>query len=99
MRDRELHAHIKRRIQRELRGRSWSWLADASGIPQSTLAGQSARPKFSLDVLVRIAATLGRSPSYFLPPQTDAGGRSDPTQAEAALKRIQSVLEDFQDGA
>lgn len=70
--DRHVHRHIKAHIEKELGDRSWNWLAEESGIPQSTLAGQASRPKFSLDVLLRIASALHRPPSDFLP-QTREG--------------------------
>lgn len=55
---RALHLHVLERIERALEGRSWKWLAETAGIPQSTLSGQVNRPKFNLEALVRIAAAL-----------------------------------------
>ncbi len=43
---RRLHGAIRRRIEAYLSGRTWSWLADASGVPQSTLSNQVNRPRF-----------------------------------------------------
>lgn len=55
---RALHAHMKHQIQVALGDRSWTWLAEQIGVPQSTLAGQASKPKFSLDVAWRIARVL-----------------------------------------
>lgn len=55
---RAIHAHAKRQISVALGNRSWSWLADQIGVPQSTLAGQVGKPKFSLEVIWRIAQVL-----------------------------------------
>lgn len=55
---RALHVHLKRRIEAALGDRSWKWLADQIGVPQSTLASQVCKPKFSLEVVWRIARVL-----------------------------------------
>ena len=65
--DREIHEYVRDRIRQALGGRSWAWLAQASGVPASTLSNQVNRPKFSLGVLVRIARALDHDPAYFLP--------------------------------
>jgi len=62
-----LHAEIRSRIEAELGERTWSWLAQASGIPASTLSNQINRPRFSLDVVSRIADALGKDITYFVP--------------------------------
>lgn len=65
---RELHLEILSRIEAELGGRTWGWLAQASAIPQSTLSNQINRPRFTLDVLERIAEALGVDLVKLLPP-------------------------------
>lgn len=52
------HVEIRTRIETMLRGRTWRWLAQASGVPPSTLSNQLARPKFTIDVLYRLAEAL-----------------------------------------
>jgi len=74
MRGRELHAHIRDEIARHLGRRSWSWLAREAGVPRSTLITQASRPKFSVEVLVRVADALGHEVSSFLP-DPDASAR------------------------
>jgi hypothetical protein len=59
MADRNLHIQIRANIERELEGRTWSWLAENSGIPASTLSNQRSRPHFSLDVISKVAEALG----------------------------------------
>lgn len=54
-------------MQAALKDRSWNWLAQESGVPQSTLATQLGKPKFSVDVLVRVSVALGKDIAYFLP--------------------------------
>ncbi len=66
---RALHVHVKERIERELDGRSWSWLAQEIGVPQSTLAGQVCKPKFSLEVVWRISKVLGIGLEELLDPR------------------------------
>lgn len=63
---RRLHEHIRDRIKSALYGRPVKWLAKEAGVPQSTLARQMARPKFSLDVLLRVARTLEKDFAFFL---------------------------------
>jgi hypothetical protein len=65
---RSLHAYIRDEIVSILDGRSWNWLAKASGVPQSTLAQQVARPKFSVDTLFRVCGPLGIDVSTLFPP-------------------------------
>ena len=67
MTDRTLHAEIRTRIKSELGGRPWSWLAQASGVPPWTLSNQVNRPRFSLDVLARIAVALEKDLRDLLP--------------------------------
>jgi len=75
---RELNAHIHREIVRGLGGRSWTWLARESGLPQSTLADQARVGRFSLYVLIHVARALGRPLDHFLPPEVLSGTLSDP---------------------
>ena len=65
---RDLHTHIRTRIEFALDGRSWSWLARKCGVPQSTLASQKGKPRFTLGVLVSVANALERPITDFLPP-------------------------------
>jgi hypothetical protein len=67
MANRDVHAEIRSRIEAELGERTWSWLAQASGAPPSTLSNQVNRPRFTLDVPVRIAGALEKDLSHFLP--------------------------------
>lgn len=55
---RAMHIHMKAMIQDALGTRSWTWLAEQIGVPQSTLAGQVSKPRFSLDLAWRIARVL-----------------------------------------
>lgn len=63
-----IHQHILGRVEEALGRRTWSWLAREAGIPQSTLATQAGKPRFSIGVLVSIARALEKDMSYFLPP-------------------------------
>lgn len=65
---RELHRFVRAQVIRRLGSRTWKWLAHRSGIPPSTLSSQVSRPKFSLEVVVRIAHALGEDPASLLPP-------------------------------
>jgi hypothetical protein len=87
---RELHIHILMRIQLALGRRSMSWLARQAGLPQSTLASQAAKPKFSVVALVRIARALDRPIAYFLPgpDASDAVRRA----ADDALTEIEEII-------
>jgi len=55
---RALHLHIRTTVELALGDRSWKWLAHQIGVPQSTLSGQVSKPKFSLDVVWRMARVL-----------------------------------------
>jgi CI repressor-like protein len=55
---RGLHYRVRRRIEVALGHRSWKWLAGRIEVPQSTLAGQVSKPKFSLSVVWKIAREL-----------------------------------------
>lgn len=55
---RTVHARILASVERALGERSWQWLSEQAGIPQSTLSTQVGKPKFSLDVLYRICCAL-----------------------------------------
>lgn len=74
--DRDRHAMIVFRIEELLEDRSWRWLANESGVPQSTLATQKLR-WFTEPVLARIAEALGVSVGVLfpdhLPPVNDRG--------------------------
>jgi hypothetical protein len=88
--NRRLHAQVRERIERALCGRSVSWLAAASGVPQSTLASQMAKPKFSLDVLVRVARALEEDLAYFL--STEQKTHHAPS-AQCVLSDLEAVIE------
>lgn len=66
MAGRELHVHVRKEIRAALGGRSWKWLAGRIDVPQSTLASQVSRPKFSLEVVRRSALVLGLDPRRLL---------------------------------
>lgn len=91
MRSRELHAHIRAKILLAKGDRSWNQLAKDAGVPHSTLATQAARPRFSLDVLLRLAGALDREPSYFLPVPIQTPSRASP-EADA-LAHIRMILD------
>ena len=78
------------RIELGLGDRSWSWLSRATGVPQSTLASQVAKPKFSVHVLLRVASVLERDVNYFLPDamRPEPGGCA----AEDAINRIADII-------
>lgn len=75
--NREVHLQIRRKIEHALGGRTWTWLATEAGVPQSTLAGQAGKPKFSLDVLLAIAEALGEPVAAFLPDGHSGGSDED----------------------
>ena len=86
---RQLHTHIRMRIELALGSRSWNWLSRTAGVPQSTLASQASKPKFSVYVLLRVAAALEKDVNYFLPEELRAepGGG-----AEDAIDRIADII-------
>ena len=90
LRGREVHHRIRSRIQEALGERSWNWLAKTAGIPQSTLAHQAAKPKFSVEVLWRCSIALGVDIGYFFP------RRGDPAQNAVgdAVRRTQKLAHD-----
>ena len=69
-RDRDRHARIVDRIDELLGGRSWSWLARETQVPQSTLSDQKRR-WFSESVLARIARVFGVDPGFLLAPEEE----------------------------
>lgn len=71
---RDLHEYIRGQIEERLGRRTWTWLAEQAGIPQSTLATQLAKPKFSVDVLVRIAEALEIRLGELFPPHDELPG-------------------------
>lgn len=88
---RELHRHILERIERALGPRAWSWLAEEAGVPRSTLATQAAKPRFSVEVLLRVAQALNRDVTYFLPEVETNGAREG--AAEEALDEIARIID------
>jgi len=62
----ELHRRIRERIESCLDDRTWRWLSEASGVPQSTLSNQLSRPRFSLKVLLHVANALEKDLSFFI---------------------------------
>jgi len=87
---RALHQHVKDRINEVLGRRPQSWLADEAGVPQSTLSGQMNRLRFSLDVLVRVAAALDRHVADFLPDSRPLPEQSQ--QAERLIEELEELL-------
>jgi hypothetical protein len=63
--ERLLHEYVRAQLQRALGGRSWKWLSARSGVPQSTLSNQVGRPRFTLGVLLRVAAALEYPLGFF----------------------------------
>lgn len=55
---RALHRRIREGIEEALGERTWAWLAQEAGIPQSALSTQLAKPKFNIETLCRIARVL-----------------------------------------
>jgi hypothetical protein len=56
--DRAVHYHIRDVLQGALGDRTWRWLAEEIGVPQSTLSGQVSKPKFSVAVVWKAARVL-----------------------------------------
>lgn len=73
------HEGIRRRIEMLLDGRSWTWLAAKAGIPQSTLATQAGKPRFSVDVLLRVAHALDVDLVDLMPAPASQGQDSQET--------------------
>ena len=73
---RELHTYIRMRIELAL--------------PQSTLASQAAKPKFSVHVLLRVASALERDVNYFLPKELLPGPEG--ATAEETIDRIADMI-------
>jgi len=93
MNRRELHEELVRRVEAELSGRPWSWLAQETAIPQSTLAGQVSRRRFSLDALLRIAQALGCPLAHFIPGESDSS--SPPPPFQEAVRRLDAAVRDL----
>lgn len=87
IRSREIHANVRSKIVHALRGRSWNWLAERSRVPQSTLARQAAHPKFSVEVLWRVAQVLDVDIGYFFP----TGRERDVNDDVQALRKINEI--------
>lgn len=86
-REQRVQRHILKRITEALDGRSWNWLAESSGVPQSTLASQSTKPRFSIETLVLVAHTLKKPVSWFFPDAPEAV-----LDAEA-FRRVEAIVE------
>lgn len=73
---RALHRHLLDAFE-EARGmRTWVSLAREAGVPQSTLATQLSRRKFSLDVACRLARVLDLDLGRLLePPNRESDSR------------------------
>ena len=93
---RRVHEHIRTQIEGALCGRSVKWLAEEGGVSQSTLTAQMARPKFSLDVLLKVAPALREDIAYFLPHEVLA---SPPPPADEALRAIEAIIEAWREQA
>ena len=87
---RQLHTHIRMKIELALGGRSWNWLSRTAGVAQSTLASQATKPKFSIQVLVGVAAALEKDVNYFLPEEFSTA--SDDSAAEDVIDRIADII-------
>lgn len=88
----KLHKYVKNRIDATLGSRTYSWLAQASGVPQSTLSNQLNRPKFSLEVLVRVAVALQRPVRDFLPDSGTTDSQSHSHQADRLIAELEHVI-------
>ncbi len=86
----QVQRHILKRILLALEGRSWNWLAEQSGVPQSTLASQYGHspPRFTLETLIQIAPVLKRPLVWFLPGTPEAE-----VEAEA-FRRVREIIGD-----
>ena len=87
---RQLHTHIRMKIELALGGRSWNWLSRTAGVAQSTLASQATKPKFSVQVLVGVAAALEKDVNYFLPEELKA--ESGGSASEDVIDRIADII-------
>lgn len=94
MTDRSLHEYIKLVVEKRLAGRPTKWLSAESGVPQSTLSIQLTRPKFSLDVLSKIAPPLGLRISDFFPVEASDPKRSPETNTELLLD-LEAMVERY----
>ena len=88
MRGRELHEFILDQIERRLHGRSWAWLAREADLPRSTLMTQKRLPKFSVEVVVRVAETLECGFEDLVSRRSEAG-EQDPL---LLLRQLQATL-------
>jgi hypothetical protein len=97
--ERRLQVEALKRIELALKGKSWLWLSEQTGVPQSTLQTQKNvsgdHPRFSLETLASIAQTLKRPISYFLPSLDMDGQVSEwalPV-AESAFSQIAEIVD------
>jgi hypothetical protein len=97
MREAEIQRYIVKRIDLALRGRSWNWLSEKSGVRQSTLATQrntsGDSPRVTLSTLVAIAPVLKKPVDYFLPPNLLEGAAPEDPIPEMALERIGQIVD------
>ena len=75
MQGRQLHEFILTQIERRLGDRTWAWLARDAQVPRSTLMTQKGRPKFSVEVILRVAGSLDCAIEDLLPSPGQPGGR------------------------
>lgn len=81
---REYHLRVRQKVLEALGDRSWKWLSEQSGVPQSTLSTQVTRPRFSIEVLLRLAAALEKDVSFFLIAETPSSSAEDAERSKAA---------------
>jgi len=90
---RALHCYVRDRLRANLGSRSWTWLSEASGVPQSTLSNQLSKPKFSLEVIVRVAHALGIETASLLPPPSAVD--SDGSPADDPFEELARIVEEL----
>ena len=93
---RALHLFIRDRITEALGHRTYTCLAEKSGVPHSTLSGQLCKPKLSLDVLVRVASALERHPADFLPLGSARVSREPPQKVAAILGDLADIIRTYE---
>ena len=88
-----LHRAIYGRIVQQLAGRPQSWLCRESGVPETTLSYQLRNQKFTVEVLVSVADTLGVEVGWLLTGQGEKHGIAE-NACQAALARIAAVIDE-----
>jgi hypothetical protein len=87
---RTLHEYVLAQVGRRLGGRSWAWLAREAEVPRSTLMTQKARPKFTVEVVVRVADALRCEVGDLMPRPTSV----ERPDAIRLLQELHTLLQD-----